>query len=65
MYFCLYPKKRAYFLQSRLKSEEEAMALSSQTIWSKLTEAQRTRIVALLTQMLLRQLTQRQEVKPA
>jgi predicted Fe-S protein YdhL (DUF1289 family) len=41
------------------------MALSSQTIWSKLTEAQRTRIVALLTQMLLRQLTQRQEVKPA
>lgn len=41
------------------------MSLSNQTTWSKLTEAQRARIVVLLVRMLLRQLAQCQEVKPS
>ena len=41
------------------------MAIQNQVVWSKLTEAQRTRILSLLVQMLLRQVAERQEDKPS
>lgn len=33
--------------------------------WSKLTEAKRAQVIAILVQMLLRQLAKRQEAKPS
>jgi predicted Fe-S protein YdhL (DUF1289 family) len=39
------------------------MAIQNQVVWSKLTEAQRTRILSLLVQMLVRQVAERQEDK--
>ena len=65
MHFCLLPKNQAYFLQKKLKSKEEVMALANQALWSKLTEAQRARILALLVRMLLQQVAPRQEDKPS
>jgi len=41
------------------------MALTNQAVWSKLTEAQRARILALLVQMLLQQVAPRQEDRPS
>lgn len=41
------------------------MALQNQAVWSKLTEAQRARILSLLVQILLRQVAERQEAKPS
>ena len=41
------------------------MAIQNQVVWSKLTEAQRTRILSLLVQMLVRQVAERQEDKPS
>jgi predicted Fe-S protein YdhL (DUF1289 family) len=41
------------------------MVLQNQVVWSSLTEAQRTRILSLLVQMLLRQLPERKEAKPS
>lgn len=37
--------------------------LNSPSIWSRLTAAQRTQVIAILVQMLLRQLIERQEAK--
>jgi len=39
------------------------MKSPNQSLWPKLTEAQRAQIVAILVQMLLHQLAQRQEVE--
>ena len=39
------------------------MKSPNQSLWPKLTEAQRAQIVAILVQMLLRQLAKRQEVE--
>jgi len=42
------------------------MALANQAVWSKLTETQRARILALLVQMLLQQVGPRpEEDKPS
>ncbi len=41
------------------------MALQNQAVWSKLSEAQRTRLLSLLVQMLLRHVAERQEAKPS
>ena len=61
MHSCLLPENQAYFLKRQLKSKEEVMALANQVVWSKLTETQRARILALLVQMLLQQIGPRQE----
>ena len=40
------------------------MDAAKRSVWSKLTAAQRAQIIAILVQILLRQLAKRQEVEP-
>jgi hypothetical protein len=54
--FCQYPKNPSYFLKITLKSKEEVMIRPKEATWSKLTDAQRDRAIAILVQILLRQL---------
>jgi len=46
-----------------LKSKEEVVDSLNPSLWAKLTEAQRAQIIALLVQILLRQLARQQEAK--